>query len=487
MRPLSAFLLISIVSIFRVASAEPAPNAVCDECHAVPGLYYVADSGERRLYSIAPGPYASSVHGGAPCVSCHAPGYGDSLPHTGRSFWPLYSCVDCHEELGDLEHLGLSERKRELLGSVHGKELKPRLDCHDCHDPHTFALVRENEDARDRIDASNALCLVCHGAADERMFGHEALSDAADTHDWFPNSSGHLEQVKCIGCHAPAGPGQGHDVLPTADSVKDCVVCHTQGEPRYAASYAEPGGPPDPAASRAEAFDNVYVIGSTRSVWLDRLSQVGFTFFLLGVLVHSVRRRRMGAKRTRWLHVEGSRSLRGWHLLQVVLIAGLLLSGLSMHYADSGFAPVPFRLAVRAHNVLGVANVVLWLGFLVMNARSGNARFYVARLRELPRELPRQLRYYAVGTFRGESEPFPPGSPTKFNPLQRLAYLSVMYGLTPLAVVSGLILLFPVIAPEQVLGHPGLWPTALVHLSAAYLLTLFVVVHVYMISAAPEE
>ena len=481
-------VLLAVLLVPSRAAADEGPNAVCDECHAVAGLRYVDDSGESRLYSIDPKTYARSAHRGTPCVSCHSPGYGDSLPHTGRSFWPIYSCVDCHEGLGDLAELELGTRKKELLGSVHGRTLKPRLDCHDCHDPHAFDLVRAADAAAARISASNRLCLDCHGDVKDRAFGHEGLSDAADTHDHFPNPARHLQRLKCVGCHSPEGAGQGHDVLPTDESVSDCAACHSRDDPRYVASYGVFGGG-DARDARDEALANVYVIGSTRSVLLDRASQFGFALFLLLVLGHSVRRRIGHAQyaETRWMHLDGPRALVSWHGLQVLLIAGLLVSGLSMHYTDSGLTPIPFRLAVKSHNLLGVANIALWVAFLVVNARSGNLRHYVDRLRALPAELPRQLRYYALGTFRGEAEPFPPGSPSKFNPLQRLAYLGVMYGLMPLSIASGCVLLYPLVAPEQALGHAGLWPTALVHLTAAYLLTLFIVVHVYMISAGPPE
>ncbi len=471
-----------------VSASEPLPNAVCDECHAVPDLRFTNDAGERVLYTIDPVPYGESAHRDAACVACHDHGYGDTLPHSGRTTYPLYLCVDCHEDLGDLEHLGLPERKKELLGSVHGKTLKPRVDCHDCHDPHVFDLVRDNDRALDRIDASNALCLACHGPLDERMFGYEELNDAGDTHDYFPNPLRHFARVKCVGCHSPPGRGAGHDVLPTVDSLRVCEDCHSREDPQYLGSYAIANGDRD-EASRLTALDNVYVIGSTRSVALDRASQIGFAVFLLLVLGHSIRRGLSNERyrRIRWMHIEGSRGLKGWHLVQVLLILGLLVSGLSMHYNDSGFTPLPFRFSVRSHNALGVANIALWIGFIVLNVRSGNVKHYLERLRALREDLPKQAHYYAVGVFRGDPEPFPMWRPTKFNPIQRVAYLVVMYGLLPTSVLTGSALLYPLLAPERALGHPGLWPMAMVHLAAAYSLTIFIVVHIYMTSVRPPE
>lgn len=482
--PCAAALL--CLSAPMAAVAAPS-NAVCDDCHAVPDLRFTNDAGERRLYTIAPDLYGGSAHGQALCVACHDEGYGDTLPHNGRTMYPLYLCVDCHEALGDLGELGLPDRREELIGSVHGKVLRPRLDCHDCHDPHVFDLVRDNQHPLDRIEASNALCLACHGAPDERAFGYEALNDAAQTHDYFPNPLRHLSHLKCVGCHSPAGPGAGHDVEPTADSLAVCEECHSRADPRYLGSYSVSNRAARDEASRASAFENVYVIGSTRSVLLDRASQIGFLVFLILVLLHAFKRglSQERYRHIRWMHVEGSRGLKGWHLAQVLLIVGLLVSGLSMHYGDSGFAPLSFRLAVRSHNVFGVANIALWVGFVVINARSGNLRHYVDRLRALPQDIVLQARYYAIGVFEGTPEPFPAWRPTKFNPIQRVAYLAVMYGLAPVAIGTGAVLLYPLVAPERALGHPGLWPVAMAHLAAAYMLTMFIVVHVYMASVRP--
>ena len=49
-----------------------------------------------------------------------------------------------------------------------------------------------------------------------------------------------------------------------------------------------------------------------------------------------------------------------------------------------------------------------------------------------------------------------------------------------LAIQSAGIHLFPIVAPERALGRAGLWPLAMLHLCVGYLLTLFLVVHIYL-------
>ena len=56
-----------------------------------------------------------------------------------------------------------------------------------------------------------------------------------------------------------------------------------------------------------------------------------------------------------------------------------------------------------------------------------------------------------------------------------------MYILLPVSIASGVLLLFPILAPERALGMAGLWPMAMLHLSVGYLLnTLFLIVHIYL-------
>ena len=173
--------------------------------------------------------------------------------------------------------------------------------------------------------------------------------------------------------------------------------------------------------------------------------------------------------------------LRLWHHTQATCFLGMLATGLSMHYADAGFVLVPFRFAVITHNVLGAISAVLWLAFVLGNLLSGNVRFYFPSRRHHGQNLVRQLRYYLWGMFHGEPHPFPPGfGEQKFNPVQKLAYTTVMYALIPLSIASGAVLMFPLVAPEHWAQHAGLWPAAMLHLAVGYLMTIFLLFHIYL-------
>lgn len=68
------------------------------------------------------------------------------------------------------------------------------------------------------------------------------------------------------------------------------------------------------------------------------------------------------------------------------------------------------------------------------------------------------------------------------NALQKLSYLGVMLLLTPVAIASGWAFFFSTRLPDTLFGMGGVWVVAMVHLSAAWLLILFLLVHVYIIT-----
>lgn len=177
--------------------------------------------------------------------------------------------------------------------------------------------------------------------------------------------------------------------------------------------------------------------------------------------------------------------LRAWHGLHALCFVLLAASGLSLHYSESYDAALPFGLAVRVHDATGIAMTVLYVWFVVRNATSGNLRHY-SLPRPALRSIGRQLVWYVSGMFQGAPRPFPRSRDAKLNPAQASTYLLVMYAITPACVLSGVALLFPQLAPERVAGVGGVWPMALLHLASGWLLSLFLLLHLYMVTTGPR-
>jgi len=172
--------------------------------------------------------------------------------------------------------------------------------------------------------------------------------------------------------------------------------------------------------------------------------------------------------------------LRAWHWLNALLFLTSLVTGISMHFSLGGL--IPFDVAVPVHNTSGILLTVSWALFLVGNAFGGNGKHYLINLRTLPMDLYRQARYYVYGIFVNAPHPFHVSVGNKLNALQALSYIGVMYGLMPLLIVSGWAFLFSAELPETIFGFGTIWVVAMAHLLLAWMMLLFLVVHVYIIT-----
>ncbi len=172
--------------------------------------------------------------------------------------------------------------------------------------------------------------------------------------------------------------------------------------------------------------------------------------------------------------------IRVWHWTNALLIVTLGATGISVHFADPELPLVEFSLAVRIHHIAGVTLIAAYLFFVVANIVSGNWWQFVPKPPGIMQRLTAQVRWYAFGIFRGEPSPHVVSREQHFNVLQALTYWSVMYLLMPTVVVSGLIYLYPELAPDRLFGFDGLLPIALLHYVSAAAILLFMLSHIYL-------
>jgi len=165
---------------------------------------------------------------------------------------------------------------------------------------------------------------------------------------------------------------------------------------------------------------------------------------------------------------------RFWHWAQSLMILILLLTGLEMHGLFQLFG---FASALENHNLIGF----VWTGLVVLIytwiLTTGEWQQYFPTLKGVEGT----LRFYLYGVFKGEKHPHHMSPEDKFNPLQRLGYLAILFGLLPLQVISGFAFyFFPDLRAAGVIGHVDL--IAYLHTFNAYALLSFVVIHLYMIT-----
>jgi thiosulfate reductase cytochrome b subunit len=166
--------------------------------------------------------------------------------------------------------------------------------------------------------------------------------------------------------------------------------------------------------------------------------------------------------------------IRIWHWTNTLLFIILFISGASLHYA-SGNTILSFKTAILVHNIAGITLTLAWTLFIIGNFLTENGKHYLIELKGITKRLIKQSHYYAIGIFRGEPHPFHVSPDMKFNTLQQLTYIGVMYGLMPILIASGLFFLFTA-------NIGTTWLIAMTHLIVAYLLILFMLTHIYIIT-----
>jgi thiosulfate reductase cytochrome b subunit len=176
--------------------------------------------------------------------------------------------------------------------------------------------------------------------------------------------------------------------------------------------------------------------------------------------------------------------LRIWHWVNALTVILLLMTGIQFRVA--GIAALwPHNPSFALHKWAGLAMTALWVFWLVYGLASGHlSRHYVIRRKDLG-GIFGQMKYYLVSLFKGEQNPFRPSPEEKFNPLQKLAYGSVMVVLAPMMVLTGLLFVNAFFMRDQLLSWNAVKVIDALHVTGLYLFALFLVIHIYMATLGP--
>ncbi len=165
---------------------------------------------------------------------------------------------------------------------------------------------------------------------------------------------------------------------------------------------------------------------------------------------------------------------RFWHWAQFVLITALIVTGFEIH---SSFQLLGYEAAVVWHNYAALSFIVL-IGFAIFwHFSTDEWQNYIPTTKNLKA----QLNFYLFGIFRNAPHPTKKRVLSKLNPLQRLIYFALKILVIPVMVGSGLLYFlfhYPVGGMEVV----SLRPVAILHTFGAYLLVMFLIVHLYLIT-----
>ncbi|MBI9071612.1 MAG: cytochrome b/b6 domain-containing protein [Melioribacteraceae bacterium] len=167
---------------------------------------------------------------------------------------------------------------------------------------------------------------------------------------------------------------------------------------------------------------------------------------------------------------------RFWHWSQASLIMFLAVTGFEVH---GSFEMFGFEKAVMFHRAASYALLGLIVFAIFWHLTTGQWRQYFPTTKNLFA----QIRYYMFGMFKGEDHPTHKTEISKLNPLQRLVYIQFKLILIPIVVISGIFYLFNKSIDKNniiVISEFKLETIADWHVQGAFLLIVFLIIHVYM-------
>jgi thiosulfate reductase cytochrome b subunit len=174
--------------------------------------------------------------------------------------------------------------------------------------------------------------------------------------------------------------------------------------------------------------------------------------------------------------------VRIWHWLNAFGIVTLCATGLQIRFPEYINIFGAYKAAIRLHNTAGVVvsiSYMLWLIYYMVVARS-LIKLYVPTLEDLKTGIFRQAYFYFLTYFLGMPSPYHSTPDSKFNPMQKAAYLVIMLVLLPLVIVSGALLMYVAPLREILLLLGGIKMLVGTHFLLACSFTAFLFVHIYL-------
>lgn len=175
-----------------------------------------------------------------------------------------------------------------------------------------------------------------------------------------------------------------------------------------------------------------------------------------------------------------TRGERAWHGLHALSVTLLILTGFHIHFPQSFALFGSLKTAMWLHEVFGIIFVLDLVFFVLYQLKTKRIKFFIPNREDLPVGVIRQALYYGYGIFKRAPHPYEADGVTrKFNPMQKMAYLNVMFGLIPLQALTGVVLFVYVKYWDTLTGQQVHY-LSLAHILLAFFVSSFVLGHLYL-------
>ena len=174
--------------------------------------------------------------------------------------------------------------------------------------------------------------------------------------------------------------------------------------------------------------------------------------------------------------------IRIWHWVNALGIITLIVSGLQIRFPEAITILGSYRAAIWTHNIAGLIVAVffaIWLVYYKM-VRDTLDKIYIPNAEDLMHGILRQLLYYCFWYFVGRPSPFHASPEVKFNPMQKAAYLVVMFFIVPMVILTGILLMNVTPLRVLILMSGGIKIIDALHFVSAACIFAFLFTHVYL-------
>lgn len=165
---------------------------------------------------------------------------------------------------------------------------------------------------------------------------------------------------------------------------------------------------------------------------------------------------------------------RFWHWTQSMLVILLGVTGFEIHDTFSVFG---YETSVRLHSASSWAFLILIVIAIFWLMVTGQYQNFIPTTKNMKS----QINYYLSGIFKNAAHPTHKTKLSKLNPLQRIVYLGLIILVFPVQLISGFLYMF-YHYPNKPIELGGLETVATIHVLGAFLLVVFLIVHLYLIT-----
>ena len=215
-------------------------NDRCLRCHGRENYSKTQDNGEERSLHVTAESFQQSVHGGRDCVNCHTDIVKiphrksvDRKVSCVKCHLNLFEEAKLANNEKDIAKMGVVvDQINNYMGSVHAQpsiedQSRTNATCYDCHDAHYITPIDNAANPESRLKIPN-ICGSCHT---------EILNTYMTSVHGKEIGAGNTDAAVCSDCHTTHNIAKPNDTSGRLAITEQCGNCHHDSLESYTETY----------------------------------------------------------------------------------------------------------------------------------------------------------------------------------------------------------------------------------------------------------